>query len=191
MDKYENLKNILRELENRCDSHPDKFIFNEPAGVMELIDFEVEYDLKLPLSFIIFLEEFNGGFISLLGGERSSRDLETARWNSNHIFSLDEIAEEYEKLSDINWKLAWDFKGVYPFIPFCHTSTGELLVFVNSANEKRISPVFDANHEEFPCDWGSLYSDFSEFMIEYVNNNGIVKTISYDEPTAEQYLSER
>jgi len=117
-----------------------------------------------------------------------SSKLETASWNSINLFSLSEIEEEYADLSLRSWNFFGPSSEIYPFIPFARTAIGELLIFVNPLDKFGECPVFDAFHEESPSDWGSLYPDFSLFLSDYVKNDGFLKTISYNHPTAEEYL---
>lgn len=176
--------NILRK--------PDKFFFNEAAAAMDILEFEVELGVDLPFSYKIFLNNFDGGFVADTYQSKmiiKDGNIEGARWNSNHIFSLNEIREIYEDRSAKNWKLFDTRLDIYPFIPFCRTSIGELLIFAIPLDEKFESPVFDAFHEEFPSSWGKLYDNFSELFEHYVKNDGQIKTTSYDPPTADDFIN--
>jgi len=178
------LNKIIEEL-------PDNCFFNEAADTVEIMDFENELGIELPYSYKIFLNNFNGGFICNAYQAKLIKegDFESAQWNSNHLFGLDEIREIYEQKKMMDWKVFGNEYKIYPFIPFCRTSIGELLIFANPLNNDLESPVFDAHHEEFPNSWGTLYKDFSELFENYVANNGELKTTSYDAPTAEEFIN--
>ena len=183
---------LINLLNNKISEFPDNCYFNEEANVNEIIDFDVELGITLPDSYKIFLNNFNGGFIcndSLAKSIKKNDSLEDARWNSIHLFGLDEIRNAYNDKSQMNWKVFGDEYNVYPFIPFCRTSIGELLIFVNPLNKNDECPVFDACHEEFPDSWGSLFKDFTEMLESYVATNGNIETTSYDSPTAAEFIS--
>lgn len=184
------INEILKLLEKKIDESPQNCFFNDCAQTMDIIDFEVDLDIHLPLSYITFLENYNGGFIC--GNYQSNmirhhNDFESARWNSTSFFSLEEIRVIYESKSEINWKLFDKKYDVYPFIPFCRTAMGELLIFVNPLDEDTESPVFDAFHEDFPSDWGVLYNNFSELLENYIQNDGNISTTSYKKPSAIEF----
>ncbi len=181
------LLEVINRIEAYTDEKPDKFFFNEGAYAEDILDFEAEHNILLPYSYKVFLNRINGGFISQISVPNSVQ-LETAPWNSINLFSLSEIEEEYSDLSLRRWKFYGPATQVYPFIPFGRTAIGELLIFVNPLNENNECPVFDAFHEEPPANWGSLYSDFSLFLDDYVRNDGHIKTISYNHPTVMDYL---
>jgi len=181
------LLEVIDRIEVYSEEKPNKFFFNEAAYATDILDFEVEYDISLPYFYKVFLNRINGGFISQIFVPDSSQ-IETASWNSINLFSLTEIEEAYSDLSLQSWKFLGPSTQVYPFIPFARTAIGEWLIFVNPGDKDIESPVFDAFHEEFPADWGSLYPDFSRFLDDYVKNEGCLKTISYNQPTAEEFL---
>lgn len=186
------MNTLIKTLIEKIENQQSNCFFKEAAGTMELIDFEIELGIELPDSYKIFLNNFDGGFIC--GDYQSkmikeSADFEGAQRNSNHLFGLDEIREIYEDKKMMDWKVFGKEYDIYPFIPFCRTSMGELLIFVNPLSADLESPVFDAHHEEFPNGWGTLYKDFSELFESYVINNGDINTTSYDSPTAEEFIS--
>lgn len=192
--KPHKIEKTIELLHQKVEEFPDNCYLNDFAPTMDIVDFEVDLGIKLPLSYIIFLENYNGGFIC--GNYQSKMikehgDFEGARWNSVTLLSLDEIREIYENKSSMNWKLFDKKFDVYPFIPFCRTSIGELLVFANPLNKDRESPVFDAFHEEFPNDWGMLFNDFSELLKVYIENNGNIPTTSYKKPTAIEFVQQQ
>jgi hypothetical protein len=178
----------IENLKTLQSKNPNKYIFEDGAGVMDIIDLEAELGIELPNSYKIFLNNFNGGFIDGSFQQNENEeviDIDSKRWNSVSLFSLQEIMEVYTDKSQINWKLFDTEYEVYPFIPFCRTSIGELLIFVNSKEE---SPVFDAFHEEFPNSWGKLYDNFTNLFKDLISQNGNIITTSYDSPSAAEYL---
>ena len=180
-----NIEKINVSIENQSDA----YFFNEPAQTMDIFDFEIEHDITLPLSYKIFLENFDGGFISQIP-VKSASDIETARWNSINLLGLSEIEEGLSKISLRGWQYDDSPEGTNMYIPFCHTAIGELLIFVNTHDEHGECPVFDAFHEEQPRDWGCVYDNFSNFLNSYIKNNGRVKTQSYEEPSALNYIQQ-
>jgi len=178
-------------LDEKIEVMPDRAIFNEGASVTDIIDLEVDLGILLPLSYKIFLNNYDGGFLC---GKYQAKmikedgDFEGAEWNSVHLFGLEEIRSVYEDKSLMNWKLFGKKYDVYPFIPFCRTSTGELLIFANPLDKDMECPVFDACHEEFPSDWGILFDNFTGLFEAYVYSNGYIPTISYKKPTVEEFI---
>ncbi len=175
--KPHRIEKTIKILDEKIEERPDNYFFNECAQTMDIVDFEAEFGINLSLSYIIFLESYDGGFIC--GNYqakmiRENDNFEDAKWNSTTFFGLDEIREIYENKSSMNWKLFDEKHDVYPFIPFCRTSIGELLIFANPLSKERESPVFDAFHEEFPNDWGMLFPNFTELLENYVNSNGYI-----------------
>jgi len=189
--KYNRIQATIDLLDEKVKTIPDNCFFNECAQTMDIIDFEADLGIELPLSYIIFLENYNGGFMcgkSQAQMIKEDGNYEDTKWNSVTFFGLDEIREIYEDKSQMNWKLFDKKYDVYPFIPFCRTAIGELLIFANPLSEDRESPVFDAFHEEFPNDWGLLFNSFTELFEVYVNNNGNIPTTSYKKPTAKEFV---
>lgn len=191
--KPHRIEKTIKLLNQKIEESPGNCIFKECAQTMDIVNFEAEFGINLPLSYIIFLESYDGGFIcgNYQAKMISENDnFEDAKWNSTTFFGLDEIREIYENKSSMNWKLFEKKYDVYPFIPFCRTSIGELLVFANPLNSNRESPVFDAFHEEFPRDWGTLFPSFSELLENYLSNNGTIPTSSYEKPTALEFVNQ-
>jgi len=189
--KPHRIEKTIDLLHKKNEEKSENCFFNECAQTMDIIDFEADLGIKLPLSYIIFLESFDGGF--MCGNYeakmvKENNDFEGAKWNSVSFFGLEEIRKIYEDKSLMNWKLFDTKYEVYPFIPFCRTSIGELLIFANPLSKERESPVFDAFHEEFPNDWGMLFNNFTELFEAYVNSNGYIPTTSYDKPTVLEFV---
>lgn len=180
----------IEKLQKLIEEKPEICFFEEEAGVDEIMDLEDELGIIIPYSYKIFLNNFNGGFICNFAG-KSEADYDSLKWNSLNLFSMEEIRYEYNRLSDMDWKIFGDNYDDYPFIPFCRTNAGELLIFVNPLDENIECPVFDAFHEEFPSDWGMLYKNFTDFFKAYVESEGQIKTTSYESPTAEEYLNSK
>ena len=181
---------VIDKIEIKNVERPDKYFFNEGAPAMDILDFEAEYDIELPYFHKVFLNRLDGGFISQIKVSNST-ELETAAWNSINLFSLSEIEEAYLDLSLRNWKIIGPAPEIYPFIPFARTAIGELLIFVNPLDKYNECPVFDAFHEDPSEDWGCLYTDFSLFLADYVKNDGVLKTISYEHPTVTEYMKKQ
>jgi len=180
-------------LDEKIEEMPDRAIFNEAAGAEDIMDLEVDLGITLPLSYKIFLNNYDGGF--LCGKYQAQMikedgNFEGAEWNSIHLFGMEEIRSVYEDKSLMNWKLFDEKYDVYPFIPFCRTSTGELLIFVNLLDKSGECPVFDAFHEEFPNSWGMLFNNFTDLFEAYVNSNGYIPTTSYMKPTAAEFIEQ-
>ncbi len=185
---------ILEQLEKKIEEMPQHCFFNEAAGVHEIIDMEVDLDIVLPYSYKCFLNNYDGGSISgaPFGTVEINEDGSRVKGLLGaDIFGVQELCKVYTDKSLMRWKLYQEDGHPYPFIPFCRTMNGELLIFVSTPEDGTTeSPVFDACHEEFPDSWGMLYRSFSEFLETYIRSNGYVRTISYDSPTAGQFLEE-
>lgn len=184
------IQQSLKLLENKIIESPNNYYFNNPATEEEIGECEAQLNIHLPNSYKTFLKSFNGGFIC--GNYQAKMikedgNFEDAQWNSNHIFGLGELCEAYGDKSLLNWKADKNEYDQYPFIPFCRTEIGELLIFLNPLKQNE-SPVFDACHEEFPNSWGILYNNFDKFLNAYILNEGKINTTSYNSPTAEEYL---
>ncbi len=181
-------------LDYKIETMPDKYIFNEAASATDIMNLEADLRIMLPLSYKIFLNNYDGGFIC--GSYQAkmikeNEDFEGASWNSIQLFGLEEIRSVYEDKRDTNWKLFDDKFDVYPFIPFCRTSMGELLIFVNPLDEKMECPVFDAFHEEFPKSWGMLFNNFTDLFEAYINSDGDIPTTSYKKSTVAEFIEQR
>ncbi|MDO9576433.1 MAG: SMI1/KNR4 family protein [Candidatus Cloacimonadales bacterium] len=175
------LSNILKKLESKIQENPEKFHFEPPAKEEDIARKEFLLGIELPLSYREFLKNFNGGFICnnfLAAKIKIDNDIETARWNSLVIFSLEELYDEYIDLNDRNWKMPLEWDGVYPIIPFGRTAIQELLVFAAPLNAELESPVFDAFHEDPISDWEILYKNFTEFLDDYLSKEGNIKTVA-------------
>ena len=121
------------------------------------------------------MEYTNGGMIvsdKLEEIIKRDNDLETAKWNANHLLSLEEMEEKYADMESWNFGGAELSGAAYPFIPFCSTETNEYLVFVSLKKDKAESPVFDAFHEESANSWGMVAGNFNEFLIRYLDTLG-------------------
>ena len=142
--------------------------------------FEKRNGIRLPNSYKLFLEYANGGMIVRDALEeiiKRDKDFETAKWNANCLLSLNEMEEAYNKMIDRSYDVTARFGEIYPFIPFFKTSINEYLVFINLSKKDAESPVFDAFHEEQPDTWGQVAKNFTEFLNNYLDDNGDPKVI--------------
>jgi tetratricopeptide (TPR) repeat protein len=172
---------ILSDLDKKIKEKPSKYIFYHGIAEEEITPIEFILGIELPLSYRNFLTKFNGGFICsdfLASKMALNNDVSTAEWNSLHIFSLEEMQEEYVSMSERNWRMPLTWSGVYPIIPFARTATQELLVFTQPLDENFESPVFDAFHEDPAYEWGILFNNFEEFLEQYFLLEGEVNTVS-------------
>ncbi len=185
------MEQLLTELAGKVQSDPEKNIFAPPASAEDIKKIELITGIELPHSCQKFLHKFNGGFICpeyFRFGIAKESDLETARWNSLYIFSLEEMYQKYSELQSRKWKLSSDWQGVYPIIPVARAENNELLVIINPLQGGE-SPVFDAFHEDPVCDWGIIARDFTEFLSRYLASDGMLNTIGYDSSqTAADFL---
>jgi tetratricopeptide (TPR) repeat protein len=157
--------------------------FERPCPEERIRSAEKCLEIELPASYKEFLKHYNGGFIcsdqleDIIKRENST---ETAVWNNCYIFSLEEMIDEYINLSDRTWKL-YDWKGIYPIIPFARSHMHELLVFILPLDRQDESPVLEAYHEDPVNFWGQISGSFAEFFDEYVEGLGQVDCIGGDE----------
>lgn len=148
---------------------------NNPAKIEDIDAFEERHGVKLPPSYKTFLLFCNGGMMyddSLHDMYVKDKDLEALKWNTNYLLSLEELEEHYNDMASWNFGIPAQSINTYPFIPFCHTASGERLVFINSYVPDEESCVLDAYHEEAPETWGVVAQNFTEFLIEYCASNG-------------------
>ncbi len=166
---------VLEWLDILIGDGPAPSRFNNPASKAEIESFEKRLGIRLPYSYKLFLEYTNGGMImsdalnSLLKTENA---LEDVKWNANYLYSLEEVEKEYKEMESWNFGIPTENIATYPFIPFCHTATGEKLVFVTLSDDERESPILDAYHEETPETWGVVADNFTEFLTDYIQTHG-------------------
>ncbi|MFO0800638.1 MAG: SMI1/KNR4 family protein [Gemmataceae bacterium] len=167
---------LLAELRDYVAAHPQLCFFRPGATVVELDAAESTIGFSIPADYRLFLKSFNGGFISLVGrADEPDWDESTARWNSNTLFGAEELAAQYRDQRTI-WEVDLKWPGRWPYLPFCHTSSQELLVFGPNGGEER--PVLDAFHEVGPDEWGLLYPNFEDLLRAYLSGNGDMQIIS-------------
>lgn len=174
------IQDILSRLDIIIGDGPAPTYFNNPAKSLDIRAFEERQGVRLPESYKAFLSYTNGGMImsnKLKGMLETENGLEDAKWNANYLYSLEEMEKEYEEMSSWNFGIPSQNMATYPFIPFCHTATGERLVFVNSSKGEKESPVLDAYHEETPETWGVVAENFIEFLFDYVQTFGDPKVL--------------
>jgi len=166
---------VLEWLDILIGDGPAHAYFNAPANKEEIASFEERQHIRLPDSYKAFLLYANGGMIisdrlnSLLDSVSNSEDV---KWNANYLYSLEEVEKEYKEKESWNFGLPGKDLSPYPFIPFCHTDTGEYLVFINLIGDESESGVFDAFHEETIDTWGLVADDFTAFLSDYTQSNG-------------------
>ena len=162
------MKSTIQLLNAKIQSLGARAFFNPPATEDLIRDVEERLKISFPLSIRAFYLAFNGGFFADAGW--SSDELkdavlfETIQWNSNNILPLEDV------------KLG--FGSRYPAcVPVIHTHTQEFLVFINPLKNGE-SAVYDAFHEWAPDQWGVLYSNFEELLMDYIEKEGNIKTIA-------------
>jgi tetratricopeptide (TPR) repeat protein len=188
------IEEILDALDEKIKNDPEHYFFNNPVSEDILTDIEYLYNIELPNSYKQFLLKYNGGFIcneALKKIMLQPGGMETTVWNSLVIFGTTELRQYYDDLSDKDWKMDRNWKGVYPVIPMATTPINELLIFLNPLTNENESPVFDAFHEDFPTGWGILYDNFTEFLSAYIRFDGMISTIASDcLKTADDFMPE-
>lgn len=167
---------LLDQLAQAIAADPPVWYFDAPADSSAITALEQSIGLALPSSYRRFLSRFDGGFASIAGRPNQPHwNMKTARWNSNWLFGVQEIARHHKRLLDM---LGW---GDTPprgwcFIPFCQTKAQELLVFGESDPDTAESPVLDACHEDSP--WRMLYPSFAHLLQAYINGRGQIEIIA-------------
>jgi len=169
-----NINNVLDAFEDIIKRKKIYFQSSPPADIDKIKLFEISFGVRLPDSFKTFLEHFNGGFIADEEAENLLLidEFEEAKKISTQLLGIDEIIEEYENLSLENWDRKPGFKGFYPFIPFCITNYGEMLVFVDQYKREKESGVFYASKNREPNQWNMINEDFTGFLIGNINSMG-------------------
>ncbi|MBE9485259.1 MAG: SMI1/KNR4 family protein [Bacteroidetes bacterium] len=166
---------VISRLDRLIGDGPPRCHFNNPASSEDIAAFEKRHGIRLPESYKTFLEFTNGGMIvseELHMIIKQDKDLETAKWNANYLYGLDEMEKEYEDMESWNFGIPAQNIATYPFIPFCHTATGERLVFITLSKDEKESQILDAYHEETPETWGVVADDFVEFLDDYTKTYG-------------------
>ncbi|MEE4256230.1 MAG: SMI1/KNR4 family protein [Bacteroidales bacterium] len=166
---------VLERLDNLIGNGPVPAFFKNPAPADQIRSFEKRLGLRLPESYKAFLQYANGGMIitdelnSVLDYAANPEDV---KWNANYLYSIEEVEEKYKEMQSWNYGIPFGNVAPYPFIPFCHTESGEHLVFINLKAGETESVVLDAYHEETPETWGVVAGDFTAFLEDYVNSSG-------------------
>jgi hypothetical protein len=186
MNLMENLLEIIKILTLK---DPDLYRFNKQIDTNLIIDIERDLSIFLPNSYKQFLSNFNGGFIDLFPNN-TDMTISDKIWNSNYIFSLDELAAAYAKRSAQNWKFTPKPGNEYPFIPFARTNMNEHLIFINPLIDGE-SCVFEAIHDEPWYDWELKFLDFSDFLSTYFDLGGEINDAGTDNSvTLGKYLEQ-
>ena len=162
------MKSTIHLLNTKIQSLGTRAFFNPPATEDLIRDVEERLKISFPASLRVFYLAFNGGFFADTGWTPDQlKDValfETIQWNSNNILPLEDV------------KLG--FGSRYPAcVPVIHTHTQEFLVVVNPLKDGE-SAVYDAFHEYTPDQWGVLYSNFEELLMDYIEKEGMIKTIA-------------
>ena len=162
------MKTTINLLKAKIAAIGERAFFNPPATEDTIKDVEERLKITFPVSLRTFYLAFNGGFFaddSWTPDELKDAVLfETIQWNSNNILPLEDV------------KLG--FGSRYPdCVPVIHTHTQEFLVFVNPLKDGE-SAVYDAFHEFTPDQWGALYDNFEELLMDYIEKEGNIKTIA-------------
>ena len=162
------MKETIDQLKAKIVALGERAFFNPPATEEAIQDVEERLKITFPASLREFYLAFNGGFFADASWSpeelKDARQFETIQWNSNNILPLEDV------------KLG--FGSRYPgCVPVIHTHSQEFLVFVNPLKEGE-SPVYDAFHEFPPHQWGALYGNFEELLVDYIEKEGNIKTIA-------------
>lgn len=168
------MNNILQNLEEYIIKHPDRSFFASGVLLETIQEVEIRLRINLPDSYKLFLQKYNGGYIASQVSDKQF----LPEWESNYILSLEEMAIAYQEKEDVNWKLDSDYHGLYPFIPICKLPNNEILITIN--RDEVETPIFDAWHEAFSSEWGMLHESFKDFLKDYINKEGRIKTIAED-----------
>jgi len=167
---------VLARLDRLIGDGPALCHFNGPLEEGAAEAFEEKYGIKLSRSYKAFLYFTNGGMIVDEGLHEIIKNdpegLETAKWNANYLYSLEELEDAYLEMKNWNFGIPSENIATYPFIPFCHTSSGEHLIMVKLGKDENESPVLDAFHEETPETWGVVAESFADFLDDYINTYG-------------------
>lgn len=171
----DDIKKVLNKLDSLIGDGGVHGYFNRPATEESILAFEERHGIRLPDSYKAFLQYSNGGMIisdelnSLLD---SSSNREDVIWNANYLYPLEKLEEKYEDMQSWDYGIPSGEIQPYPYIPFCHTESGETLIFINLKEGSDESGVFDAYHEETPETWGMVAKDFTAFLSDYVSSYG-------------------
>ncbi|MFH0736902.1 MAG: SMI1/KNR4 family protein [bacterium] len=164
------IESIIPIINLQTDRQPNKFIFPKQKNVNKIEQIEKKLNIFFPTSYKEFMKLFDGGFINLLS-DLEDIGIEDAKWNSNYLFSLDEVKQEYINLKAKSWKFTPEGNVNYPFVPFCRSQLNELLVFVNPLLSKE-SYIFEAVHDVPYKDWNMVFFEFSDFLSAYIDEEG-------------------
>lgn len=179
----ENIKDILAKIPILQKDYEYEIQFNDPPSPQDIIELEEDIDVELPVSFRLFLENHNGGFIcnghwAEYIWETGNKDLPRER--SLYLFTLDEIREEYEYYWDSIYINGFPFNGlIVPPIPFGRCANGDMLLLREIEEGEPESPVFDGSKGRDHKIRGILFENFTAFFREYIDKMGYV--LSFEE----------
>lgn len=167
----------VRRLKAFIAANPDVSMFAPGASPDAIAAAEAEIGAALPNDYKAFLTQFDGGFISLCGAKSDADwDEESARYGSIWLFGLHKLVEEFHEQEDV-WTLDRDWKGRWPYVPFCLVAGHELLTF-SPPDESGGRSVIDAWHEWGPEQWKVLQPSFGHFLDALVAGAGKTQTIA-------------
>ncbi len=182
------IESIIPIISIQTEKEPNKFVFPKQTNINKIEQIEKELNIFLPASYKQFMKSFNGGFINLLS-DMDDIGIEDAKWNSNYLFSIEEVKQEFINLKQKRWKFTPEGNVNYPFIPFCRSQLNELLVFVNPLLSKE-SHIFEAVHDEPYKDWSMVFLEFSDFLSAYIDEDGDIDFFGDNSSTTfKDYLS--
>jgi hypothetical protein len=156
---------------------PEKAFFRPPASPAAIEATESAIGLTLPDCYKEFLLVHDGGFIDICFNDPTDPlfRMDTAESNSHSLFGCHEITKSYRDLSEFAEPYEW--RGKWPFIPFCRTRGQEKLVFGPPDCDGEM-PVIDATEQGAPNNgWGVLYPNFEAFLDAYVSGDGDLEVI--------------
>lgn len=166
----------LIELIRKDTSNLRPSIKTDPA-VIEL--YETAFEVVLPDDYKTFLEHSNGLDKIVLTGEAKNLwqegDYEEARKLGNNILDIESVFDEFEDLDIDHWKIDSNYKGPYPYIPFCISGDNEKLVFGNQKLTKDPS-IYIAYHDEPASAWIRVARNFTDFLEYFFNSKGELPT---------------
>jgi len=170
------MNKLLDQFREYVAAHPKRCFFGPAATDGAIAAAEAQMELSIPADYRLFLQSFDGGFISLCGeSDKPDWDEGGARWNSNHLLGVAGLVAEFTDLRDI-WRMDQGWTEAWPYLPFCHTDDQELLVFGACSGDHY--PVLDAFHERGPPDWRVLYPNFETLLLTYLDGEGRIRTIA-------------
>jgi len=164
MKGIENFEGLIKKLNNwklkKRDSEGNsievEFMVNPPATISEIKHIEKELGIKLPTSYVEFLQKFNGARMYDYDGLDGFELLGT------------------NDLVDINSFLASDYNEdwVDSILIFAKCiGEGNYLGFDSSVGKSEYC-ILDCFHEEIPINWEIISESFDQFLEKLIENEG-------------------